>query len=411
MNLEFFIAKRLTASKRDKSSISAPIIKIATIAIALGMFMMLISVSTGVGLQQKIRDKIAAFNGHIIISGFNGNESDVSTDPISIRQKFYPRFKNVQGIDHVQAVAAKAGIIRTASSFEGIIYKGVGKDYRWDVLSEYLVAGKIPSMSGAYSNEVLISEFLANRLQLKVGSKFNTFFFAQGQNKLPKARRFVVSGIYNSGVKEFDSAYLIGDIRQVQRINHWRPDEVGAFEVFVSDFDQIAQKGEEVYDETSSTLNSETITEKYYYIFDWLTLFDANILIILIVMIVVSTINMVVALLVLILERTQMIGILKSMGANNWSIRKIFLYNAFHLIVRGLLWGNGVALLLLSIQKFFGVIHLNPESYYVTVAPVAINPLHILALNVGTILICLIVLLLPSYIITRIVPSKTIRFD
>ena len=373
--------------------------------------MMQLSLATGLGLQQKIRQKIAAFNGHIVISGYHGNSSDVSTVPISIRQKFYPKFNSVQGIDHIQAVATKAGIIRTATSFEGILFKGVGKDYRWDALREFLVAGTVPKLGAGYSNEILISQYLANRLNLKVGSSFNTFFLAQGQHKLPKARRFVVAGIYNSGVKDFDSAYIIGDLKHVQRINHWRSDEVGAFEVFVTDFNQIAQKGEAIYTETSSTLNSQTVTEKYYYIFDWLQLFDFNILVIVLVMIAVSTINMIVALLVLILERTQMIGILKSLGANNWSIRKVFLYNAFHIIVRGLLWGNGIALLVLYFQKFFGIIQLDPESYYVTVAPVAINWLYIVALNAGTLLICLLVLLVPSYIITQIVPSKSIRFE
>jgi len=377
----------------------------------MGMFMMIIALATGLGLQQKIRQKIAVFNGHIVISGFNGNASDVSTVPISIHQKFYPKFHSVQGIEHVQAVATKAGIIRTATSFEGILFKGVGKDYRWDALREFLVAGTVPKIGAEYSNEILISQYLATRLNLGVGSKFNTFFLVQGQHKLPRARRFVVAGIYNSGVKDFDSAYIIGDLKHVQRMNHWRSDAVGSFEVFVSDFDQIAQKGEEVYNATSSTLNSQTVTEKFYYIFDWLKLFDFNILIIILVMITVATINMVVALLVLILERTQMIGILKSLGANNWSIRKIFLYNAFYIIVRGLLWGNGIALLVLYVQKFFGVVKLDPESYYVTVAPVDINWFYILLLNCGTLLICLLVLLLPSYVITRIVPSKSIRFE
>jgi lipoprotein-releasing system permease protein len=197
----------------------------------------------------------------------------------------------------------------------------------------------------------------------------------------------------------------------VQRINKWKPDQVGAFEVFVNDFTQIEQKGQEVYQETSSTLDSQTIVEKYYYIFEWLKLFDVNILVILIVMIAVSTINMVVALLVLILERTQMIGILKSLGANNWSIRKIFLYNAAYLIGRGLLWGNGIGLTLLLLQKHFGIIKLNPESYYVNEAPVDINLFYLLLLNIGTVVVCLVVLLIPSYIITKITPSKSIRFE
>jgi lipoprotein-releasing system permease protein len=411
LNLEHFIAKRLITAKDHKSSISAPIIKIAIIAIALGVIMMIISIATGIGLQQKIRQKVSAFNGHIIISSYNGNESDVSTEPVSINQKFYPTFKNIEGISHIQAVASKAGMIRTESAFEGIVFKGVGKDYNWDNLKEYLIQGKIPNLKSELNNEILISEYLANRLNLKLGNSFNTFFMKEGENKLPNSRRFKIVGIYNSGLQEFDSAYIIGDIRHIQKMNKWRPDQVGSFEVFVDDFTKIVEKGEEVYDEISSMLNSQTIVKKFSYIFDWLKLFDTNIIIILIIMIVVSTINMVVALLVLILERTQMIGILKSMGANNWSIRKIFLYNAFYLIVRGLFWGNLIGIGMLLIQKYSGVIKLNPESYYVNVAPVDINLGYILLLNLGTVAICLLVLLIPSYIITKISPAKTIRFD
>ncbi|MBY0486917.1 MAG: FtsX-like permease family protein [Flavobacteriaceae bacterium] len=411
MNLEHFIAKRLITAKDHKSSISAPIIKIAIAAIALGIIMMIVSVATGIGLQQKIRQKVSAFNGHIIISAFNGNQSDVSTDPISIHQKFYPKFKSVQGISHVQAVATKLGMIRTESAFEGITYKGVGKDYKWDYIKEYLISGTIPNLRTNLNQEVVISEYLANRLNLKLGDSFNTFFVDEGQSKMPKSRRFKIVGIYNSGFQEFDAAFVIGDLRHLQKINKWSPDQIGSFEVFVDDFTKIKEKGDEVYNETSSILNSQTIVEKYYYIFDWLKLFDFNIIVILIIMIVVSTINMVVALLVLILERTQMIGILKSMGSNNWSIRKIFLYNAFYLIIRGLFWGDIIGLGLLIIQKYFGIIKLNPESYYVNVAPVEINILYIIVLNIGTIVICLIVLLIPSYIIAKISPAKTIRFD
>lgn len=371
---------------------------------------MIISIATGVGLKQKIRQKVSAFNGHIIISGYNDNNSDVSTDPISINQSFYPKFKEVDGIQHVQAVASKAGMIRTETAFEGIIFKGVGKDYQTDNLSEYLVEGRLPDFKFNLNEEALISQYLCNRLGLKLGDKFITYFMKEG-NEGYNLRNFKIVGIYNSGFQEFDANYVIGDIRHIQRINKWKPDQIGSFEVFVDDFSQIETKGEQVYEETSSSLDSQTIVQKYYYIFEWLKLFDFNIIVILIVMIAVSTINMVVALLVLILERTQMIGILKSVGANNWSIRKIFLYNAAHLIGRGLLWGNIVGIGLLLLQKQFGIIKLNPESYYVNVAPVDINLLHILLLNLGTIVICLLVLLIPSYIITKITPSKSIRFD
>jgi lipoprotein-releasing system permease protein len=410
LNLEYFIAKRLITSKEYKSSISAPIIKIAIAAIAIGMVMMIISIATGIGLQQKIRQKVAAFNGHIIISNFDENESQVSTKPVSIKQNFYPKFKNIEGIHHVQAVATKAGIIRTEAAFEGIIFKGVGKDYDWNNLKEYIVKGRIPNLSTNLNPEVIISQYLANRLNLKVGNKFNTFFMKENGNQLPNLRVFTIVGIYNSGFQEFDSTYIIGDIRHLQRINRWQPDQVGSFEVFIDDFTQIKQKGAEVYDQTNSLLDTKTIIEKYYYIFEWLQLFDFNIIVILIVMIVVATINMVVALLVMILERTQMIGILKSLGADNWSVRKIFLYNASYLIFKGLLWGNIIGIGLLLIQKYFGVIQLNPENYYVNQAPVYINWFYILLLNIGTILICMLVLFLPSYIITKISPVKAIKF-
>ncbi|MEO8255155.1 MAG: FtsX-like permease family protein [Flavobacterium sp.] len=411
MNLEYFIAKRLITAKENRSSISAPIIKIAISAIAIGMIMMIVSVATGIGLQQKIREKIAAFNGHIIIANFDNNQSEATLIPISKKQTFYPKFSSVSGVSHIQAVVSKAGIIRTADAFEGIVFKGVGTDYKWNNIKEYLISGRLPNLSANLNPEVLISQYLANRLKLKVGDAFNTFFIKEGQNKLPNIRRFKIVGIFNSGFQEFDATFVLGDIRHIQRINKWKANQVGAFEVFVDDFDNINTVGKQVYEHTGSTLDSQTIIEKYSYIFEWLQLFDFNIIIILIVMILVATINMVVALLVLILERTQMIGILKAIGANNWSIRKIFLYNASYLILRGLFWGNLIGISILLIQKYFGIVQLNPENYYVNQAPVYINFGYILLLNVLTVSICFLVLLIPSYIITKITPVKAIRFD
>ena len=419
LNLEYFIAKRLTTAKSTKSSISKPIIKIAIAAIAIGIIMMIISVATGIGLQQKIRQKVAAFNGHIIISIFDDNQSIVSKVPVSTDQDFYPKFKSVEGIKHIQAVATKAGIIRTEDSFEGVVFKGVSDDFLWDNIEEYLIEGRKPTINNKVSenNEIVISEYLANRLFLKNGDTFNTFFMKEDSNQPPNLRVFKIVGIYNSGFQEFDATYILGDIRHIQRMNKWKPDQIGAFEVFVDDFTQIQLKGQEVYDNTfnkknpDQTLDTQTIVDKYFYIFEWLQLFDFNIIVILIIMIVVATINMAVALLVLILERTQMIGILKALGASNWNIRKIFLFNAFHIILRGLFWGNLIAISLIVLQQQFGIITLNPENYYVTVAPVDFNWLYFLLINVGTVLISLLVLLIPSFIVTRISPIKAIRFD
>ncbi|URC13243.1 ABC transporter permease [Flavobacterium sp. B183] len=411
MSLEYFIAKRLITAKDFKSSISAPIIKIAISAIAIGMIMMIVSVATGIGLQKKIRDKVSAFNGQIIISNYDNNNSDVTLIPISKKQEFYPEFKSVPEVNHIQAIASKAGIIRTENSFEGIIFKGVGADYDWKNIEEYLVEGKLPDFSAALNEDVLISKFLADRLHLKVGDNFNTFFIKEEQGKMPNSRRFRIAGVFSSGFQDFDATYILGDIRHIQRINKWSSNQVGAFEVFINDFDAIKATGEKIYDQTSSNLDTKTIIEKYSYIFDWLQLFDFNIIVILGVMILVATINMVVALLVLILERTQMIGILKALGANNWMVRKVFLYNAFYLIVRGLFWGNLIGIALLLIQQQFGVIRLNPENYYVNQAPVYFNLWHIILLNLLTIGVCFVVLLIPSYIITKISPVKAIRFE
>jgi lipoprotein-releasing system permease protein len=417
LNLEYFIAKRLTTVKDHKGSISAPIIKIAIAAIAIGMIMMIISVATGIGLQKKIRQKVAAFNGHIVITNFDDNQSLVSIKPVSTNQEFYPKFTSVQGINHIQAVASKAGIIRTEKAFEGIIFKGVGKDYKWENLNEYIIKGRIPNLKSDLNPEIIISEYQANRLQLKVGDKCNTFFMKDNGNKMPNLRVFKIVGIYNSGFQEFDATFIIGDIRHIQFINKWRLDQVGAFEVFIDDFDKIEQKGAEVYnnsqnkEDPTKTLDTQNIIQKYYYIFEWLKLFDFNIVVILIIMVIVATMNMVVALLVLILERTQMIGILKSIGANNWTVRKIFLYNAFHLVTKGLFWGNLIGVGLLLIQKYTGIIKLNPENYYVNEAPVDVNIPYILILNLGTVIVCLLVLLIPSYLITKISPVKAIKFS
>lgn len=411
MNLEYFIAKRLITAKDNKSSISAPIVKIAISAIAIGIIMMIVSVATGIGLQKKIRDKVSAFNGQIIISNYDNNNSEVTLIPISKKQDFYPNFKSVPEVNHIQAVATKAGIIRTENAFEGIIFKGVGSDYDWNNISEYIVEGKMPDFKKTLNEDVVISKFLADRLNLKVGDHFNTFFVKEEQGKFPNSRRFKIAAIFNSGFQDFDATYIIGDIRHIQKINKWSQDQIGAFEVFVKDFSEIKNVGNQIYDQTSSNLDTKTIIEKYSYIFDWLQLFDFNIVIILAIMILVATINMIVALLVLILERTQMIGILKSMGSSNWSVRKIFLYNAFYLIIRGLFWGNLIGISILLIQQQFGIVQLNPENYYVNQAPVYLNWIYILLLNLLTVTICFIVLLIPSYIITKISPVKAIRFD
>ena len=422
MNFEYFLAKRLVKGAAHKVSISAPIIKIAIAAIALGVIMMLVAISTGVGLKYKIREKVAAFNGHIQISKYDNNASDVSVVPVSLNQAFYPQFRSVDGVVHIQAVASKGGIIRTEDTFEGIIAKGVGNDYDWTVFEEYLVEGELPDFSGKLNEEVLMSRLMADRLQLRTGDSFFSFFLkddyvyqdrADGEKlQLPNQRKFTITGLYDSGFEEFDGLYLFTDIRHIQRMNNWNTDQVGNFEVFLKSFDDIDAKSAEIYGKTLSSLDTQTIVDKYYKIFEWISLFDFNIILIIGIVIIVSGFNMITALLVLILERTQMIGILKALGSANWSIRKVFLYNAAYLIGIGLFWGNLIGLGAIFIQDRFKVIKFpNPQEYYIDYVPVHLDGVTILLLNIGVLVLCLLMLLIPSYIITKITPVKAIKFE
>ena len=413
MNLEYFIAKRLIKGKEHKISISAPIIKIAIAAIAIGVIMMLIAIATGLGLKEKIREKITAFNGHVQIYNYDNNNSEVSIVPVSTKQDFYPEFNSVEGVVHIQAVATKAGIIRTEETFEGIIAKGVGKDYNWAPFKEFLIEGVLPDYNGELNSDVLISKIIANRLNLKVGDSFFTFFLRDdAADRIPNQRKFTITGIYDSGFEEIDGLYIFTDIRHIQRMNKWKDTEIGNFEVFLNSFDDIDEKDIEIRAKTFSTLDNRTIKDKYYKIFEWIGLFDFNIALIIGIMIIVGGINMITALLVLILERTPMIGILKALGMPNWSIRKVFLYNAAYLIGVGLFWGNLIGLGFIFVQDKFKIFKFpNPKEYYIEYIPVSIDLSTILLLNIGVLFLCLLMLLIPSYIITRITPVKAIRFE
>ena len=411
MNYEFFIAKRIIGNKSYKSSVSAPIIKIGIAAIAISIVVMLIAIATGIGLEHKIRDKAVAFNGHITISNFDSNESEAAQVPVSKNQDFYPKFESVDGVSHVQAVSNKFGIIRTDTDFEGLFLKGVGTDYDWRYFKDFLIDGRLPEYSQKYSNEVLISKYLADRLGFVVGDRFQMYFMKSDSSKPPSIMKYAVVGIFNSGFEELDKTYIIGDINHVQRLNKWSKDQVGGFEVFITNYNDLERLGDRVYAQTPSTLNSITVKQKYATIFEWIPIFTTNIYGIIGIMILVGAINMITALLVLILERTQMIGILKALGSSNWSIRKLFLYNASYLIASGLFWGNLIGIGLLLIQKQFQLITLDPSVYYVTVAPVYLDWSYVVLLNVMTFALCLLMLLIPSFLISKIVPVKAIQFE
>jgi lipoprotein-releasing system permease protein len=411
LNYEFFLAKRIIGNKSYKSSVSAPIIKIGIAAIAISVIVMLIAIATGIGLEHKIRDKAVAFNGHITISNFDSNESEGAQVPIAKNQDFYPDFKSVEGVSHVQAVANKFGIIRTKTDFEGLFLKGVGTDYDWRYFKEFLIEGRLPKYTQTYSNEVLISKYLADRLEFVVGDDFQMYFMKSDTSQPPSIMKYTVVGIFNSGFEELDKTYLIGDINHVQRLNRWNKDQVGNFEVFIENYNDLDRIGDEVYAQTPSTLDAMTVKQKYATIFEWIPIFTTNIYGIIGIMILVGAINMITALLVLILERTQMIGILKALGSSNWSIRKLFLYNASYLIACGLFWGNLIGIGVLLLQKQFEFIKLDPSVYYVTVAPVYLDWTYVVLLNMMTFVLCVLMLLIPSFLISKIMPVKAMKFQ
>jgi lipoprotein-releasing system permease protein len=411
LNYEYFLAKRIIGNKSYKSSVSAPIIKIGIAAIAISIIVMLIAIATGIGLERKIRDKAVAFNGHISISNFDSNESEGAQFPISKSQDFYPEFNSISGISHIQAVANKFGIIRTSTDFEGLFLKGVGSDYDWRYFKDFLVEGRLPIYTNKYSSEVLISSYLADRLGFIIGDGFQMYFMKSDASKAPRIIKYDVVGIFNSGFEALDKTYILGDINHIQRLNKWSKDQIGHFEVFIHDYNDLDRLGNEVYAETPSTLNTMTVKQKYATIFEWIPIFTTNIYIILVIMIFVGAINMITALLVLILERTQMIGILKALGSSNRSIRNIFLFNASYLIACGLFWGNLIGLTILLLQKQFHFLTLDPSVYYVTVAPVYLDWRYVVLLNIMTFVLCLLMLLIPSFIISKISPIKAISFD
>jgi len=401
----------MIAGKEHKSTLSSPIIKIAIVAIALGMIVMMISMSTGFGLQQKIREKLSGFNGHVQITNFDDNYSDITLNPISTDQNFYPSFDAVSGIAHVQVFATKPGVILTAKTFEGVVFKGVSSDYKWDFIQSYLEEGTLPKYGDEKSNEIVISTKLANSLEVGVGDNLNFRFPKNDPTRLPNFRIFKIIALYNSGFSDFDNSIVLGDIYHIKKMNKWQEDQVGGFEIFVDNFDEIREKANEIYVETRSTLDAKSILEKYPQIFEWISLFDVNVYMIIGIMILIAGINMITALLVLILERAKMIGILKTLGSTNGSLQKMFLYNAGYIILKGLFWGNLIGVFMLSMQYYFGIVTLDPDTYYVKEAPVYFDWLFIVLLNIGTMVLCLTMLIIPTLVISKIDPVKSIKFD
>lgn len=408
MNTEFFIARRIV--KNSQANFSAPIVRIAIISIALGLAVMIISLAIVSGFQKQIRNKVIGFGSHIRITKFDSNKS-YEAMPISKTQDFYPGIEKTKGIKSIQVFALKAGIIKTKDQIQGVVFKGIGSDFDWSFFEDKIEEGKKFSVSDTTkSNKVMISRQLASLLKLKLGDDLRMYFIIENELQ-PRGRKFEISGIYKTGLEEFDMLYVIGDIGHIQKLNQWDKDQVGGFEIFIDDFDDLDIIRDIVYNTIPYDLNCNSIQDLHPEIFDWLELQDMNVIIILILMLLVASITMISTLLILILDRTYMIGVLKALGSRDSAIRKIFLYNAIYIIGRGLLWGNIFAIALCLLQYHFGIINLNQESYYVSVVPINLSILHIFYINLGTLLICTLMLIIPSYIITKISPVKAIRFS
>lgn len=405
MNLELFIAKRFLS--KNKKNISQPIIRVAITGIALGVAVMILSVAVVTGFQQKITEKVIGFGGHIQIGNFDLNNSYESL-PIEKNKQMLSDLQHIDGVAHVQVYANKAGMIKTDEQIQGFILKGVGSDFDWSFMKKNMIEGSVFSVNDSVkSNDVIVSKFLANKLKLKLNDKLKTYFIdAEGL----RGRPFAIKGIYETGLEEFDKKFVFADIAHIQKLNIWDDNKVDGYEVLIKDFDQLDIVGNEVYKTIGYNLNSKTIKEIHPEIFDWLGLTNMNVVVIIVIISLISSVTMISTLLILILEKTNLIGTMKAMGANNLSVRKIFIYNALYICLIGMLWGNFIALTLGFLQDKFGILKLDQASYYVKTVPINLNVFHILLINAGTIAVCTLALMIPSYIVSKITVVKAIRF-
>ena len=432
MKVEYFIARKVALAGRQ--SFSNLIIRIAIAAIGLSVTVMIVATALITGFKNEISSKIFGFWGHIHIVNSQINRSFEAV-PVSIDQDFYPSLDTIKrvkylddrkflgmqigeelvlnetngGIRHIQTFAHMPGIIKTKKELEGIILKGVGKDFDWENMGNYLVEGtRIGMDEEEASRDIIISEQTSRRLRVKPGDQFIVHFVVEGEQL---KRRFKVAGIYKTGLEEYDRKFAIVDIRQIQQLLGWSDREVGGFEVFIDNIDDLEPINQHIYiEEIPNDLYSQTIRGKFPSIFEWLELQNINEVVIISLMLIVSIINMVTALMILILERTNMIGVLKSLGQTDWSIRKIFLYYAAYIISLGLLFGNLFGIGICLLQEKFELIQLSEADYYLSVAPIELNFWAIIALNVGTLLVTILFLVIPSYLVTSITPVKAIRF-
>ena len=413
-NWKLYIANRIHFDKSNRKKATPPAIRVAVAGVALGLAVMILSVAIVIGFKQEIRDKVVGFGSHIQITSFDSNMT-YEKQPIQYTDSLGRVLIAHEGVTQVNPVGTKLGMLKTDNDFMGVVLKGVMPGYDWTFFQKYLVEGSLPVIQDSVtSNEVLISQSIANKLHLQVGDKIYCYFVQEQV----RARRFLVSGIYRTDFSDYDNLLMIGDVRQVQRLNGWNPDQYSEIELLVNDFDQADNIAYDLYtqlidrpDDYGTHYYPQSIRTLNPIFFGWLDLLDMNVWIILILMAAVSGFTMISGLLIIILERANMIGILKALGANNTSIREIFLYVSTFLVGKGMIWGNVIGIALCLIQQQFHIIKLNPEAYYVPYVPIELNPWYILWLNLGCLIISVLMLIAPSYIVALIRPAKSIKFE
>lgn len=415
MNSELFIARRIyKGDKKNNKPVSSPAIKIAIIGIALGLAVIIVAVSIIVGFKKEIRGKVVGFGSHIQITAFESNVSYEHT-PIAISDTLINILNSNTAISHIQEFITKPGIIKTDEDFMGVVLKGVSESYNWDFFKTNLLEGDIINPNDtSIINPTIISKNIADKLKLKLGDKFTCYFI---QDPV-RARRFDITGIYETNFDDYDHLFILTKKDILANLNGWDADMASGIEVLVNDYDNLDLTTQDLFFEMASykdrlgnSLYTRSIKDINPMIFNWLELLNMNVWVIIILMLIVSGFTMISGLLIIILERTNMIGMLKSMGARDFSIRKVFLYLSAFLIGRGMLWGNIIALLFCIIQDRFGILKLDPSTYYLSAVPVDLNFLYIILLNIGTLLVSLLMMIAPSYLVAKITPSKSIMFE
>lgn len=417
MNFPLFIARRIYSDHiGDQQKVSKPAIRIAVAGVAIGLAVMIISVCVVLGFKHTIRDKVVGFGSHIQVANFYTLQSSAIDQPIAIGDSMMNVLKKTEGVKHVQRFAMKQGILKTDNDFLGVMFKGVGPEFDSTFIHKSMVEGSIPHFSDQQStNRILISKDMASKLRVKAGDRIFAYFIGEGG---VRTRRFTISGIYQTNLAQYDKTTCFCDLYTARKLNAWTDDMVTGAELTVNDFKQLSTTANDIInrvnrtqDQYGNTFSSKTIRELSPQIFSWLDLLDLNVWIILAIMTAVAVVTMISGLLIIILERTTMIGVLKALGARNSTVRHTFLWFAAFIIGKGLLIGDALALALILLQKFTGFAKLDPQTYYVDVVPVELDWMLIVALNVGTMLIALFVLIAPSYLVSHIHPAKSMRYE